>query len=106
MRPKPVDPIQRKFGQRLKAARIKRYPDLEHFAWLVMIDELDYRRLELGQTACDWTVMTRLCSVLGITPNHLFPEAANEPAKRQPIRTGGNVIAWPGRAPLTTTQRV
>jgi DNA-binding XRE family transcriptional regulator len=90
--------IRRKFGQRLRAARVKRFPDAEHFAWLVGIAELEYLRLEAGQAACDWALMTRLCNALGVTPNDLFPEAVNEPAKRPAAVAGSNVVAFPRRA--------
>jgi Helix-turn-helix domain len=90
--------IQRKFGQRLKAARVKRFRDLVHFARHVSMSESDYRDLEAGLWACDWALMTRLCDALGITPNYLLPEAANEPAKRPTMVAGSNVIPFRRRA--------
>ncbi|WP_299477061.1 helix-turn-helix transcriptional regulator [uncultured Paracoccus sp.] len=68
--------IMKTFGQRLKAARMKRYPSAQQFANAAGIEPHTYRKYERGQAECNFETLTRFCELLDITPNDLFPHAA------------------------------
>ena len=68
--------IMKTFGQRLKAARVQKYPSAQQFANAAGIEPHTYRKYERGQAECNFETLTRFCELLDITPNDLFPHAA------------------------------
>jgi transcriptional regulator with XRE-family HTH domain len=68
--------IMRTFAQRLKAAREDMYDSAEQFAHLLAMAPHTYRKYERGQSEPNYETLTRICGLLGITPNDLLPDAA------------------------------
>lgn len=69
--------IMRTFGQRLKEAReAAGYKSAQQFAGVLSLEPHTYRKYERGEAEPNFDTITRICELLGITPNHLFPLAA------------------------------
>lgn len=67
----------RTFGQRLKEARESAgYKSAQQFAGVLDLEPHTYRKYERGEAEPNFDVLTRMCELLGITPNHLLPIAA------------------------------
>ena len=70
--------IMRTFGQRLKEAReAAGYRSAQQFAGVLDLEPHTYRKYERGQAEPNFDTLTRICELLGITPNHLLPLAAS-----------------------------
>jgi transcriptional regulator with XRE-family HTH domain len=80
------------FGDRLRAAREKKFASAEKFAQLLVIHPHRYRKYERGQSQPDFELLTRICWHLEVTPNDLLPEAT------KPIRPTGKPSARPRKA--------
>ncbi len=69
--------IMKTFGTRLKKAReAKGYKSAQQFAGVLNIEPHTYRKYERGAAECNYDTLTRICELLEITPNDLFPLAA------------------------------
>lgn len=77
--------IMRMFGQKLKAARERKYRSAEQFANKLGLEPHTYRKYERGETEPNFEVLTRICEDLGITPNDLLPAASGHPTASQPL---------------------
>lgn len=70
--------IMRTFGQRLREARENAgYKSAQQFAGVLDLEPHTYRKYERGQAEPNFDTLTRMCELLGITPNHLLPLAAS-----------------------------
>ena len=68
----------RTFGQRLKEAReLAGYKSAQQFAGVLDVEPHTYRKYERGHAEPNFDTLTRICELLGITPNHLLPLAAS-----------------------------
>jgi len=68
----------RTFGQRLKEARENAgYKSAQQFAGVLDLEPHTYRKYERGQAEPNFDTLTRMCELLGVTPNHLLPLAAS-----------------------------
>lgn len=86
------------FAQRLKQAREAKYDSASRFAGVLGLDAHAYRKYERGDSEPNYDTLTRICELLDITPNDLFPLASTppkrtppesqekQPAKRRPAR--------------------
>ena len=64
------------FSKRLKAAReAAGYATAKEFAQALNVEENRYRHWERGSAQPDYTMMCRICRLLSIEPNDLFPLA-------------------------------
>lgn len=79
----------RTFAQRLREARVRAgYKSAEAFANHIGMNPHSYRKYERdpknsNSAEPDFYTLVRLCEHLGVTPNELLPEAANERPFRQ-----------------------
>jgi transcriptional regulator with XRE-family HTH domain len=65
------------FGSRLKAAREQAgFKSAQQFAGVLGLEPHAYRKYERGQSEPNFDVLTRICELLQVTPNHLLPVAA------------------------------
>ena len=70
--------IMRTFGQRLREAREHAgYKSAQQFAGVLDLEPHTYRKYERGQAEPNFDTLTRICELLGVTPNHLLPLAAS-----------------------------
>ena len=76
--------IMKTFGERLKAAREIKYESAEQFAHLLAMGPHTYRKYERGDSEPNYETLTRICGLLGITPNDLLPEASKR--SRRPLK--------------------
>jgi transcriptional regulator with XRE-family HTH domain len=83
--------LMKTFADRLKAAREVKYGSAEQFAHTLAFSPHRYRKYERGQAEPNFETLTRICDLLGITPNDLFPDAtaAGERTKRQRPQKAG-----------------
>jgi transcriptional regulator with XRE-family HTH domain len=66
-------PIRTHFAKRLKSFRIPRgYTTARSFAVALEIDENRYTRYERAEVEPDLTLLMRMCTLLGVTPNDLL----------------------------------
>jgi ribosome-binding protein aMBF1 (putative translation factor) len=79
--------IMRTFAARLKVAREARYSSAEQFAHLLVMEPHTYRKYERGASEPNYETLTRICALLGITPNDLLPDAAGD-RSRHPSKAG------------------
>ena len=69
------------FGERLRTAREEAgFKSAAQFARVLGIEEHAYRKYERGQAECTFETLSRICDLLGITPNYLFPHAGKNAA--------------------------
>lgn len=67
------------FGQRLKKAReAAGYRSAQQFAGVLGIEPHAYRMYERGQREANYDTVARICELLDVTPNDLFPLAAHK----------------------------
>jgi transcriptional regulator with XRE-family HTH domain len=77
--------ILRTFGQRLRAARLRKgFKSAEAFANHIGMNPHSYRKYErdprnTNHAEPDFYTLVRLCEHLEVTPNDLLPEAADLP---------------------------
>lgn len=72
--------IMKAFGTRLRVARERKgYKSAQQFAAVLGIEPHTYRKYERGQSEANYETLTRICELLDITPNDLFPHAAKSP---------------------------
>lgn len=64
------------FAKRLREARERKYPSAQSFAAVLGQEPHTYRHWERGDTEPDFESLTRICELLGVTPNDLLPHAA------------------------------
>lgn len=68
------------FARRLKALRIPRgFATARSFAQALNIDENRYTRYERAEVEPDLGLISRICSLLGVTPNELLDFAPSNP---------------------------
>jgi transcriptional regulator with XRE-family HTH domain len=79
--------IMKTFAERLKVAREAKYPSAEQFAHLMAMGPHTYRKYERGQSEPNYETLTRICALLGVTPNDLLPDAAGD-RNRHPSKAG------------------
>lgn len=80
------------FAQKLKIARQNKYVSAEQFAHVLFMSPHAYRKYERGESEPNYETLTRICNLLGITPNDLLPEAAGVMTKR-PRKAGRRLVA-------------
>lgn len=69
--------IMKTFGKRLRQARERAgYRSAQEFAGVLGKEPHTYRHYERGEAEPDFDTLTRLCELLDVTPNYLFPQAA------------------------------
>ncbi len=69
--------IMKTFGDRLRKAREKAgYASAQKFAGVLGLEPHTYRKYERGDAEPNLDVLTRICELLDVTPNHLLPLAA------------------------------
>lgn len=80
--------IMKTFGTRLRKAREEAgFESAQQFAGVLGVEPHRYRKYERGEAEPNFEVLTRLCELLSVTPNHLLPAAAGTGVKRK--RQGG-----------------
>ena len=80
--------IMRKFANKLRSARLRKYRSAQKFAEKMGLHPHAYRKYERGEAEPNFETLVRLCEDLEITPNDLLPEAAS-PASGRPSASGG-----------------
>jgi transcriptional regulator with XRE-family HTH domain len=75
--------LMQTFGQRLKVAREVKYPSAEQFAYALALSPHRYRKYERGESEPNFATMTRICTLLDVTPNDLLPDAAGDKRPRR-----------------------
>jgi transcriptional regulator with XRE-family HTH domain len=71
-----LPPIRLIFAKRLKALRIPRgYPTARSFAVALEIDENRYTRYERAEVEPDLSLLAKICTLLGVSPNDLLDVA-------------------------------
>ncbi len=83
--------IMSKFGARLKQAREAKYCSAEQFAHVLGMPPHTYRKYERGDSEPNYETLTRICTLLEITPNDLLPDAAGQ--SRRPPKASAKRIA-------------
>lgn len=69
--------IMKTFGKALRKARQRAgYASAQQFAGVIGKEPHTYRHYERGEAEPDFDTLTRMCELLGVTPNELFPIAA------------------------------
>lgn len=69
--------IMKTFGTKLRQAReLAGFRSAQQFAGVLGIKPHTYRKYERGEAEPNFDTLTRMCELLEITPNHLFPLAA------------------------------
>lgn len=75
--------IMKTFGDRLKKAREEAgYKSAQQFAGILGLEPHTYRKYERGAAEPNYDTLTRMCELLEITPNDLFPLAAASRRRR------------------------
>lgn len=70
--------IMKTFGKRLREARERAgYKSAQQFAGILGQEPHTYRHWERGESEPDFEMVTRICEILKVTPNELFPIAAS-----------------------------
>jgi len=80
-----------KFGERLRRAREAKYESAEQFSHLLSMEPHTYRKYERGDSEPNFETLTRICGLLGITPNDLLPDASGsgDGGKKRNPRSAG-----------------
>ena len=76
------------FGDRLRAARKRKYRFASHFAADLGLESPAYRRYERGEVEPDIELLVRMCDLLEVTADALIPTRAAESAAKQPEKGG------------------
>jgi transcriptional regulator with XRE-family HTH domain len=75
--------IMKTFAERLRKAReAAGYKSAAALAGVLGIEEATYRKYERGNSEPTFDTLVRVCEVLDITPNHLFPMAKGKSSKK------------------------
>ena len=75
--------IMKTFAERLRKAREDAgYKSAASLAGVLGIEEATYRKYERGQSEPTFDTIVRVCEVLEITPNHLFPMVKGKTGKK------------------------
>lgn len=73
--------IMKKFSDKLRTARERKYKSAQKLAEKLGLDPHAYRKYERGETEPNFETLVRLCEDLEITPNDLLPDGANQPPR-------------------------
>lgn len=73
--------IMKTFGDRLKEAREAKFASAQEFAGILGAGPHAYRKYERGDAEPNYDMLTRICQLLGITPNDLLPMASQKVGK-------------------------
>jgi transcriptional regulator with XRE-family HTH domain len=77
------------FAQRLKEAREKAgYASAQRFAGVLGAEPHAYRKYERGQSEPTLETLVRICELLDIDMNFLFPQANRAHPRKPPSRSG------------------
>lgn len=77
--------IMKTFGTRLRQARERKgYKSAQQFAAILGLEPHTYRKYERGQSEANYETLTRMCELLDITPNDLFPSASKSDREGNP----------------------
>lgn len=75
----------RTFAQRLKDARERAgYTSAAQFAAVLGLEPHTYRKYERGASEANYDTIERICKLLHVTPNYLFPDAARAAGEAPP----------------------
>ena len=76
--------IMKTFAQRLRKARLEAgYKSAAQLAGVLGLEEATYRKYERGASEPSYDTLVRVCEVLDITPNYLFPTAKGKSTKNE-----------------------
>ena len=84
--------IMKTFGQRLKTARGEAgFKSAQRFAGVLGMEPHAYRKYERGDSEPTLETLVRICELLHIDMNFLFPQAVGKARPRKPSpRNGGD----------------
>ena len=82
-----------KFAERLKRGREAKYESAEQFAHALDLSPHAYRKYERGHSEPNFETLTRICTLLGLTPNDLFPDAVGSRRKNSKAASARSVAA-------------
>jgi transcriptional regulator with XRE-family HTH domain len=99
-------PIRAIFAKQLKALRIPRgYPTARSFAAALEIDENRYTRYERAEVEPDLSLLVKICTLLGVSPNDLLDMTPQPAAFGGFSEMMGPAVTSPGMEPRSEARR-